>query len=167
MNGLTPLLVGWNTNKNVLSTFFCLWNVANMSGVSSNSSKILEFVNFSLKFPRLSKKFFSCLKFPLPPHPKSRNHVAKPNQRSTPSPRASRLSEWRVRVCKLLILKPFDRALLVNFPEILVIELKKGFNRQFFKKLLRALAMLVFWLVNRKNRLYLIRKIFAANIVWP
>jgi len=41
----------------------------------------------------------------------------------------------RVRVCKLLILELFDRALLVNFPEILVIELKKGFNMQFFTKL--------------------------------
>ena len=51
-----------------------------MSGESSNYSKIPEFVNFSLAFPRFSKILSDVLNSP----PKSRNHVAKPEQRSTP-----------------------------------------------------------------------------------
>ena len=50
MNGLTPLLVGWNKKKkHVLSTFLPVKN-SNMSGESSNCSEILEIVNFFLKF---------------------------------------------------------------------------------------------------------------------
>ena len=53
MNGLTSLWVGWNTNKNVLSTFL-LVKCCQHVGESSNCSKIREFVNFPLKFLRFS-----------------------------------------------------------------------------------------------------------------
>ena len=51
-SGLSPLLVGRNTTKNVLSTFLP-WNVAKMSGEFSNCSKIREFVDFSPKIPEI------------------------------------------------------------------------------------------------------------------
>ena len=58
INGLTPLLVGWNTKKHVLSTFLPVKSLQYV-GESSNCFKILEIVNiFFLKFPRVSKSLF-------------------------------------------------------------------------------------------------------------
>ena len=46
-----------------------------MSGESSDCSKILEIVNFFLKFPRVSKNLFDVLNS----QKKLRNYVAKPS----------------------------------------------------------------------------------------
>ena len=70
MNGPTSLWVGWNTNKNVLSTFLLVKCCQHVRW-KFKCSKIREFVNFSLKFLRFS---FWRLKFP----PKFWNYVAKP-----------------------------------------------------------------------------------------
>ena len=54
MNGLTPLLGRLEFKKK--TRFVNV--VSSMSGESSNCSKIMEIVNFFLKFPRVSKILF-------------------------------------------------------------------------------------------------------------
>ena len=66
VSGLSPLLLGRNAKKTFYQRF-CLRNVAKMTGECSNCSKILEFVNLFLKFPRFSEILFDVLnsqKFP-------------------------------------------------------------------------------------------------------